>query len=87
MPTKNTKFWFANRYVVITDDSDGPTVLIIYGHSDKYGHRNVKLVYEENGYSVKSAYQETIEEVEELLNELKVEFDELQEKMPPLYST
>jgi len=84
LPMKSTKFWFDNRYVVLADDLDGETILTIYGNSDKYGHRNVKLIYKDDGYLVKSAYQETLEEVEELLNELKTEFNKLR-GLPLLY--
>lgn len=104
LPSKNTKFWFSNRYVVTTVDnlkykhgtqyhpdeegvSDGRINLVIYGSSDKYGHRHIELTYEDDHYLVKRAWYETDDQLEELLNELKDEIEELKGEMPPLYQT
>lgn len=49
---------------------DGRTLLTIYNNHNIHWHTDIKLIYEEDHYEVKTAWDETLGEIEDLLKEL-----------------
>ena len=76
LPNIDKEYWLCNRYALYVEDDNGPYLVIIDTFANPGPKSHTELYYRGDCYLVKRSFCESVDELKNLLNEIKNKIDE-----------